>query len=506
MNKKKLVIILGLILSFSSFSLQAADTLDIKLRFFEGTREGQPQPPQFVISSYLQPTVTASIQSKYELPEEISRIKKVFNLREVGLITEAGLSWTPEKSKKIFQIFRLNGKEYMAQIQPVIPLWKHQFRIEVYEQGKKEKICLLDTEIILPQKNIAVFGFENKQGKPYFLSFHVESIAGQIAAPPPPHPKEEIDESEEGAVRAIGNIKPPKLIKKVDPDYSEEAKKAHVEGYVIIEAKTDKEGNVVGAKVLRRKSPILAQAAVDAVKQWKYEPMYIKGEPHGVLFTVTVRFKLKDKELKTPDEFVKNALRVKGEIRPPKLIKRVEPVYPEEARKEGIGGIVILEARTDEQGGVEAVRVVKSESSLLNQAAVEAVKQWKYEPFIKEGKPRRLVFSVTVKFMLKDKEEEDFEKGAVKIEGELEPPKLLKKVEPVYPEEARKAGVSGIVILNVKTDELGRVIKVKILKSPDPLLDKAAVNAVMQWIYEPFIHKGKPRPTVFTVTVKFKLR
>ncbi len=60
----------------------------------------------------------------------------------------------------------------------------------------------------------------------------------------------------------------------------------------IIEAVTDMYGRVSSVKVLRS-IPLLDQAAIDAVRQWVYEPMVINGRPRGVIFTVTVTFKLK---------------------------------------------------------------------------------------------------------------------------------------------------------------------------------------------------------------------
>ena len=85
------------------------------------------------------------------------------------------------------------------------------------------------------------------------------------------------------------------------------------------------------------------------------------------------------------------------------------------------------------------------------------------------------------------------------------PPKPIKKVEPVYPESAKKAGIEGVVILEVITDEYGRVMKTTILRSI-PELDQAAIDAVKQWVYEPKIIEGEPRGVIFTVTVVFKLK
>jgi protein TonB len=96
----------------------------------------------------------------------------------------------------------------------------------------------------------------------------------------------------EAPVRAMGDIKPPKLLKEVAPVYPEIARQARVEGVVIIEATTDIYGRVVSWRVLRS-IPLLDQAAIDAVRQWVYEPMIIHGKPRGVIFVVTVRFQLK---------------------------------------------------------------------------------------------------------------------------------------------------------------------------------------------------------------------
>ncbi len=95
----------------------------------------------------------------------------------------------------------------------------------------------------------------------------------------------------EAPVRAAGDVRAPKLIRRVDPLYPEIARQARIEGLVVIEAETDIYGRVRNARILGS-IPLLDQAALDAVRQWVYEPMVISGRPRGVLFTLTVRFKL----------------------------------------------------------------------------------------------------------------------------------------------------------------------------------------------------------------------
>lgn len=320
------------------------------------------------------------------------------------------------------------------------------------------------------------------------------------------------------------DIKPPKLLKSVDPVYPEEARKAGIEGTVVVEATTDERGRVQSVRVLKS-IPMLDKAAIDAVKQWVYEPMVIDGEPKGITFTTTCRFSLESEKMgKAIEQGItgtKPAVRAVKDIQPPKLIKIIDPVYPEDARKAKIEGVVILEATTDIYGKVIDTKILRSIPE-LDQAAMDAVKQWIYEPMIIEGEPRGVTFTVTCTFKLDGKEkaklggvEGGVEGGiegrvtetnqAVRATGDKKPPKLIKEVLPVYPEEARKAEIEGIVILEATTDIYGQVKNLRVLRSI-PELDQAAIDAVKQWIYEPTVVDGKPIEDTFTVTVTFKLK
>ncbi len=82
------------------------------------------------------------------------------------------------------------------------------------------------------------------------------------------------------------------------------------------------------------------------------------------------------------------------------------------------------------------------------------------------------------------------------------PPKLKKSVKPIYPPEALKRRVTGNLLLELTTDKFGKVIKCRVI-SGHPLLDKAGVDAVMQWVYEPHLVKGRPTPIIATILVEF---
>jgi len=80
------------------------------------------------------------------------------------------------------------------------------------------------------------------------------------------------------------------LIKRVQPTYPPAALKVHSQGAVQIEATINKEGNVINPKVLRG-DPVLARAALEAVRQWRYKPYYLDGGPVEIQTQITVNFK-----------------------------------------------------------------------------------------------------------------------------------------------------------------------------------------------------------------------
>lgn len=94
------------------------------------------------------------------------------------------------------------------------------------------------------------------------------------------------------------------------------------------------------------------------------------------------------------------ALRVGGDVRAPIVLRRVEPMYTEEARRERIAGIVIVEVHIDKTGVVKDAVVLKELPGGLSASALEAVKQWTFQPALKNGEPVDVVFNLTINFKL----------------------------------------------------------------------------------------------------------
>jgi TonB family protein len=189
-------------------------------------------------------------------------------------------------------------------------------------------------------------------------------------------------------VRVGGAVKPPKLIKRVNPEYPSMALSARLQGVVILEARIGTDGKVRDVRVLRSIA-LLDNAAAAAVRQWEYEPTILNGVAVPVITSVAVEFKL------TPPAPV----RVGGAVTPPAQTKRVNPPYPPEAQAAGVQGVVIMEATIGADGKVSDVRVLRS-IPLLDQAAMDAVRQWEYAPTVLNGTPVPVLMTVTLNFTL----------------------------------------------------------------------------------------------------------
>ena len=88
--------------------------------------------------------------------------------------------------------------------------------------------------------------------------------------------------------------------------------------------------------------------------------------------------------------------------------------------------------------------------------------------------------------------------------GDLQPPARIRSVQPVYPPLAREAKIQGVVIIEAIIGTDGKVRDARVLRSI-PLLDHAALDAVLQWEYTPTRLNGVPVAIVMTVSVHFRL-
>ena len=255
----------------------------------------------------------------------------------------------------------------------------------------------------------------------------------------------------------------------------------------------------------------LVAAAVEAAKQWVFEPSDLPERETVIAFNFGAASGNQD----TP------TVRIGGSVAPPKKVHDVKPIYPKEAVEARIQGVQILEITIDPAGNVIGARALRGQRVLVG-PAIDAVLQWKFTPW--DGPERRLM-TVTVNFTLADgpgpglpvrdapaggagmvsPTPASWPADATRVGGNIKPPNRLVDAKPVYPKEAQDARVQGVVIFELLVGPDGKVKDTRVLRSI-PMLDKAAEEAVRQWEFTPTLLNGNAISIIMTVTVNFTLQ
>ena len=178
------------------------------------------------------------------------------------------------------------------------------------------------------------------------------------------------------------------------------------------------------------------------------------------------------------------------------MIKEVKPEYTPEARAAGLQGSVVLYLEISAAGEVETAHVIQSLGLGLDEKAIEAVKQRRYEPAILDGKPVEIEQSGEVRFLLDPPTPWRIHRSALKVDvagvkrvNQLSKPLLKQYVSPAH--EACPAD-GGFVIVSLKIDEDGMPGQVA-LEEPADAMGDAALKAIQSWRFQPGSLNGKPR-------------
>ncbi len=191
-------------------------------------------------------------------------------------------------------------------------------------------------------------------------------------------------------------------------------------------------------------------------------------------------------------------------------IRAVEAVqaavdYPESALAEGVEGVVLLAVTLDADGTVLGAEVTDSPDSRLSTAALAAVDATAFPApdWVTPEGTSPISFPVVFRLPQPHSGGEILEVAEVQpmLIGGMEG--LQRRV--VYPESARREGVQGQVVLQFVVDEEGRVVDPEVLRSPAPVLARAALEAVRGSRFTPGSHRGRPVKVRFAVPITFRL-
>jgi TonB family protein len=195
-----------------------------------------------------------------------------------------------------------------------------------------------------------------------------------------------------------GTVLPPTVMKEVRPEYPRQAMAGGKQGAVRLECVVKADGTVDEIHVIDSLGAELDEAAVAALKQWTFKPGTKDGTPVAVQVKIEMSFTLKDRgpRLGSPEVYTLDA-----GVSVPKPIKEVKPPYTAEAKRAGIQGTVEMDCVVLPDGTVGDVRVTKKLDPGLDDEAVKTLRQWRFEPGQKDGKPVPVQVSVEMSFTLR---------------------------------------------------------------------------------------------------------
>jgi len=194
----------------------------------------------------------------------------------------------------------------------------------------------------------------------------------------------------------VGNgVGPPRLLSKVEPEYSEEARLAKLNGTVVLYVVVRPDGHASDMRVIRSLGLGLDENAIAAVAQWRFQPGQKEGRAVSVQATIEVNFRLLPNRGFEPGWHTQRVQfqTAEGVTRPTVLSAKFPP-----AGETSETGTVTISCLVDEQGAPVALRVEKSTAANLDSTALEIVRGWRFNPAMKEGKPVAVAATLVVAF------------------------------------------------------------------------------------------------------------
>jgi TonB family protein len=363
--------------------------------------------------------------------------------------------------------------------------------------------------------------------------------------------------------RVGGAVTRPELISKTTPVYTELARKARVMGVVILEAVIDEAGDVADLRVLKGLPMGLDQAAVEAVKNWKFEPATLEGRPVKVYYSLVVNFQLSGSPFRGaafnrflqehPDfaaaleaERYDEAAKLLSPAAPgadlariyllleqgslddawqaaqgytaaslSEVLRAVAAFALSDARRTDLDTAARLAAadvglqaasRTIDADEADETSVDAAEDkiSLLRAKAeltsdLDEQQRWRDEA----ARLDQRVMELRRANAARQAETAAAEDGLLRVGGDVTKPEKISGDPPVSTEVARRARVYGTVILTVVIDEEGNVKDARVLKGLPMGLDQAAMEAVKTWKFKPATLHDKPVEVIYNVSVDF---
>ncbi|HRE80677.1 MAG TPA: TonB family protein [Opitutaceae bacterium] len=249
---------------------------------------------------------------------------------------------------------------------------------------------------------------------------------------------------------------------------------------------------------IRNVSEALLRPLKMSAKNWKFAPARKAGQPI-------------ESEIRVPFILVEASRRMMGSSKeaavPPRVTSQSKPVYPRAMHESGLRGEVVVAFIVDIEGRTRDVRVLRSLNPSFEDAAIEAVMKWRFEPGRLGDRLVNTQMQVPIIFTIEGlpeggsgpfvqrKKKPDFSKLPKEFHYDV-PPRPLHTVQPIYPYEHIAGNVEGKASVAFVIDETGRVIRADVLSASHPEFGMSVRAAVENFVFEPATQNGRPCPSL----------
>jgi TonB family protein len=208
------------------------------------------------------------------------------------------------------------------------------------------------------------------------------------------------------------------------------------------------------------------------------------------------------------------ALQLAAQDVPPRVTYQEAPVYPVEMKSEGLRGDVTVRFVVDREGRVRNPFVLSSTNPGLDQAAIDGVLKWRFEPGLKNGVPVNVRMQVPIVFQMDNIPNgghETYEVSGDHGDKNKLPPNLRYDIPPkpgnvvfaVYPFELLRDGVNGTAEVRFLVSPNGEVEQATVVKATRPEFGQALLAMIDEWRFQPAMKEGKPTPSVLDISQEF---
>jgi TonB family protein len=180
----------------------------------------------------------------------------------------------------------------------------------------------------------------------------------------------------------LSRVRPPTIISKVEPQYSEEARKAGLEGMVLLKIVVDPEGKARDPKVLRSLGLGLDEQAIVAVNNWQFQPGVKDGQPVPVQAQIEVNFRLLEKGATLARSHLAH---VEFQLPPGASRPVVQKTGAPRAAEDPPGATATVTFDINEEGVPVNLRVEKASEDEWGSRVTEALGNWRFTPASKDG-------------------------------------------------------------------------------------------------------------------------